>query len=135
VWKCPESDTLCKSIASTSSVGLSGCGFFSAAPFTEFVDQLGHTYLVYLEMSGGAANSIRTIRIYYRQSISYSPANPTFSDVAATHPFYRYIEALVASGITAGCAASPPQYCPDAPLTRGQMAVFLARGLGLFWPQ
>jgi hypothetical protein len=46
----------------------------------------------------------------------------------------KNFEALVAAGITAGCNASPRQYCPDAPLTRGPMAVFLARGLGLFWP-
>jgi hypothetical protein len=35
----------------------------------------------------------------------------------------------VASGITAGCGGG--NYCPDAPLTRGQMAVFLSKGLGL----
>jgi hypothetical protein len=34
-----------------------------------------------------------------------------------------------ASGITAGCSAT--LYCPDAPLTRGQMAVFLSKALGL----
>lgn len=39
---------------------------------------------------------------------------------------------LVASGITAGCGSG--NYCPDAPLTQGQMAVFLAKALGLQWP-
>ena len=39
------------------------------------------------------------------------------------------INALAASGITSGCA--PTLFCPSAPVTRGQMASFLVRGLGL----
>ncbi|MFY9552836.1 MAG: S-layer homology domain-containing protein [Thermoanaerobaculia bacterium] len=50
-----------------------------------------------------------------------------------SHPLFRYVEALRASGITAGRNAMPPLYCPDSPLTRGQMAVFLANALGLRW--
>jgi hypothetical protein len=41
---------------------------------------------------------------------------------------------LAASGITAGCNASPAQFCPDAPITRAQMETFLARALGLHFP-
>lgn len=37
------------------------------------------------------------------------------------------IEALVAAGITQGCGEQ--RFCPDAPVTRGEMASFLARGL------
>ncbi len=44
---------------------------------------------------------------------------------------YSFIEALVASGVTAGCGNG--NYCPDAPLTRRQMAVFLSKALGLHW--
>jgi hypothetical protein len=51
------------------------------------------------------------------------------NDVPTTHPFFRFIEALAASGITAGCSAD--SYCPDNPVTRGEMAVFLAAALGL----
>jgi len=42
------------------------------------------------------------------------------------------IEAIAAAGITRGC--NPPDatlYCPDQPVTRGQMAAFLVRGLGI----
>jgi hypothetical protein len=63
--------------------------------------------------------------------VSPAPAQATFNDVPTDHPFFQFIEALSASGITAGCQASPPLYCPDATLTRGQMAVFLAKALGL----
>ena len=50
-----------------------------------------------------------------------------------SHPFFPYVEALKASGITGGCSVSPPLFCPDSPLTRGQMAAFLAKALGLYW--
>ncbi|HSD33581.1 MAG TPA: S-layer homology domain-containing protein [Gemmatimonadales bacterium] len=67
--------------------------------------------------------------MFYQLQVSPAPAVATFGDVPTTHPFFQFIEALVASGITAGCGGG--QYCPDAPLTRGQMAVFLSKGLGL----
>ena len=49
----------------------------------------------------------------------------SFSDVATTHPFYGFIQKMKELGITSGCSAT--NYCPDAPTTRGQMAVFLIR--------
>jgi len=64
-------------------------------------------------------------------AVSPAPATATFNDVPTTHPFFQFIEALHASGITGGCSAAPPLYCPDNPVTRGQVAVFLAKALGL----
>lgn len=63
--------------------------------------------------------------------VSPPPSTATFNDVPTSHPFFQFIEALHASGITGGCQAVPPLYCPDNPVTRGQMAVFLAKALGL----
>jgi hypothetical protein len=63
--------------------------------------------------------------------VSPAPATATFLDVPTNHPFFQFIEALHASGITGGCQSAPPLYCPDNPVTRGQMAVFLAKALGL----
>ena len=40
-----------------------------------------------------------------------------------------YIEALFNEGVTAGCNADPLLYCPDAPVLRSQMAVFLLKAL------
>jgi len=80
-----------------------------------------------------ASTRLIRIAIKYRRQVSPSPGTATFSDVPTSHPLFQFIEALAASGITAGCNLNPPQYCPDAPLTRAQMAVFLARGLGLHW--
>lgn len=50
-----------------------------------------------------------------------------FSDVPVTHPFFDYIQMMRFYGITTGCTAT--EYCPDAPTTRGQMAVFIIRSM------
>ena len=76
----------------------------------------------------------QAVRIFYRLQISPAPAVATFADVPTNHPFFPFIEALVRAGITAGCDDSPPLFCPDAAVTRKQMAAFLARALGLHWP-
>ena len=52
----------------------------------------------------------------------------SFPDVPTSQQFYQYIENLFHNGITGGCAGGG--YCPDAPVTRAQMAVFLLKGLG-----
>ena len=70
----------------------------------------------------------------WNRQVSPAPSTATFNDVPTSHPFFQFVEALSKSEITGGCSASPPLYCPDAPLTRGQMAVFLAKALGLQWP-
>ena len=75
---------------------------------------------------------LRSVRLLFRRQISPAPAVATFADVPTSHPFFQFVEALSASGITAGCGTAI--YCPDAPLTRGQMAVFLSKALGLHWP-
>jgi len=71
------------------------------------------------------------VEIWWHRVVSDPPATATFGDVPASHPFYQFVEALAASGVTAGCAGG--NFCPDAPLTRGQMAVFLSKALGLHW--
>ncbi|HEX4441497.1 MAG TPA: S-layer homology domain-containing protein [Thermoanaerobaculia bacterium] len=72
-----------------------------------------------------------SVELWWRRTVSPAPATATFNDVPTDHPFFQYIEALAASGITGGCGNG--NYCPDAPLTRGQMAVFLSKALGLHW--
>ena len=68
----------------------------------------------------------------YELQVSPAPAAATFGDVPTGHPFFQFIEALAASGITGGCGSG--NYCPDNPVTRGQMAVFLSKALGLHFP-
>jgi hypothetical protein len=73
------------------------------------------------------------VRAFWRRQVSPAPQTATFNDVPTSDAAFAFVEALSASGITAGCGGFPPLYCPDAPLTRRQMAVFLAKALGLHW--
>ncbi len=55
-----------------------------------------------------------------------------FDDVPTASTFFSDIEWLAKSGITAGC--NPPDnnlFCPDDPVTRGEMAAFIDRALDL----
>ena len=76
---------------------------------------------------------IGAVRVFYKLQVSPAPFVATFNDVPTSDPAFQFIEALVASGVTAGCGGG--NYCPDAPLTRRQMAVFLAKLLGLQWSE
>jgi hypothetical protein len=54
---------------------------------------------------------------------------PMFADVPAGSPFCRWIEELARRGVVGGCGGG--NYCPTAPVTREQMAVFLSGTFGL----
>jgi len=99
------------------------------------VDNNLDSYCVQMIMSSAPFNAARVqaVRIFYHLQVSPAPAVATFNDVPTNHPFSTLIEALVAAGITVGCNASPPTYCPDDFVTRKQMAAFFARALGLRW--
>jgi uncharacterized delta-60 repeat protein len=60
------------------------------------------------------------------EGTGYMPPDPTgvFVDVPVSSPYARWIEELFARGITGGCAQG--MYCPDDPVLREQMAVFLS---------
>ncbi|MCP5419114.1 MAG: S-layer homology domain-containing protein [Gammaproteobacteria bacterium] len=51
----------------------------------------------------------------------------SFLDVPRTYWAWSMIEKIAAAGITGGCGAG--NYCPEALVTRAQMAVFLLRGI------
>ena len=53
-----------------------------------------------------------------------------FFDIAGT-TFVNDIVWAFENGITKGCEQSPPLYCPDRTVTRGEMATFLDRAIGL----
>ncbi len=77
--------------------------------------------------------SVRLWGIYvlWKRQVSPAPATATFTDVPTTSPFFQYIEALYDTGIIAGCGGG--NYCPTDPVNRGQMAVFMAKLLGLHY--
>jgi len=87
----------------------SGCGSFSYCPNTAIT-----------------RGQMAVFLLLAKESSSYQPpacVEPQFADVPCTHPLARWINELAARGITGGCGGG--KYCPDAPVTRDQMAVFL----------
>ena len=68
-----------------------------------------------------------------KHGASYRPpavgSSTGFGDVQPAHWAAAWIKQLVAEGITAGCGNG--NYCPESPVTRAQMAVFLVRTFNL----
>jgi hypothetical protein len=93
-----------------------------------------HLNTYYLRADVASDTSLDGCLVFWSRQVSPSPGVATFSDVPLSDYRNKFVEALYSAGITAGCGGSPPNFCPDAPLTRGAMAVFLAAGLGLNWP-
>ncbi len=75
---------------------------------------------------------VKGMRVYYKLQISPAPGVATFPDVSPSFWAFQEIEALAASGITTGFPDGT--FRPTAAVTRAQMATFLARALGLHWP-
>jgi hypothetical protein len=115
----------------TGAAATPGCTTFEASlGVPHVVDNRNNNYLAFVQFNA-LTDVVRfaAIRVYYTLQVSPAPGTASFGDVPTSHPFFRFVEALVSSGITAGCGGG--NYCPDAPLTRGQMAVFLSKALGL----
>jgi hypothetical protein len=93
----------------------------------------GAQYVVRVEGQGETeVGGFKGVTIWWHRAVRPAPGTATFNDVPTNHPQFQFIEALAKSGITAGCGGG--SYCPDSALTRGQMAVFLSKALGLYWP-
>ena len=99
-------DTFCRFIEKFANLGITGgCGtgvFCPNSPVTR--GQMS----VFIEAALGHTSSACT---------------GLFNDVPTGYPFCRFIEHLAGDGISTGCGGGI--YCPDAPVTRAQMAVFL----------
>ena len=106
----------------------SGC-----SSIDETIDNWDNTYVarVVLNSAAGSDLQFKGVRLSWSRQISPAPATATFNDVPLGSFGFQHIEALGDSGITGGCGGG--NYCPDNPITRAQMAVFLARALGLYF--
>ncbi len=113
----------------TGGTAMPGCQVFEIdlpdAPI-EVNNAQQHYFML---VSVGSGGSFSAVRVFYRLQVSPAPGVATFTDVPTDHPFFQFVEALVASGITVGCGGG--LYCVDDPITRGQMAVFISKALGL----
>jgi len=117
--------------AATGGVFLDvGAGDFAA----NFIEQLASDGI-----TGGCGNSnycpnaevtraqmaVFLLRAKYGAGFTPPPATGVFADVPPGSFADAWIEKLAADGITGGCGGG--NYCPDSPVTRDQMAVFLVR--------
>jgi hypothetical protein len=100
-------------------------------PLTILNDQNAYVLCVAHDVAG-PTNQNAGATLWYKLQVSPAPASATFGDVPTNHPFFRFVEALAAAGITAGCGNG--NFCPDQAVTRGQMAVFLSVALGMHFP-
>jgi hypothetical protein len=89
-------------------------------------------YYVHVEVpSPRGSLGVGGVQISWKRQVSHPPSTPTFGDVPAADIAFEHIEALAASGVTAGCGGG--NFCPNATLTRREMAIFLTKALGLHW--
>jgi len=126
--------------------GLKGHDFVPAAPTGLFQDvPVTHWAAAWIEQlvneqltSGCGSNTFCPDQVISRAQMavfllkarygpSYSPSAATgiFSDVPVSYWAAAWIEQLAAEGITSGCGGG--RFCPDAPVSRGQMSAFLSR--------
>ena len=132
---CGRFGVSCNSAANVNSFGKPGCSAIFASGFHYRVNNTGSSFFLraFFQANDGLLQITGAI-VGYRLQVSPPPGTATFGDVPTNHPYYQFIESLAASGITVGCQASPLLYCPDRNITRGEMAVFLAKALGLHFP-
>jgi hypothetical protein len=124
----PEASEVLGSAQTGGTPGITSVTFSPGAR----IDNSRNAYVLLVDMGPSEMVSTRAVRVRWRREVSPPPLTATFSDVTSNHPLFRYVEAIARAGIAGGCGGGA--FCPDASLTRGQMAVFLAVALGLYWP-
>ena len=131
----------------TVNVSASVAGLPSGAPTpTGIVTVSGGAADCTINLVGGAGSCDITFNVNGPQSITatYNPDTtgfstssdteshtvrmPIFADVPSDYWAWSFIERLYNAGITGGCGTNPLIYCPEADVTRAQLAVFLLRG-------
>ncbi len=135
VFECdPFGSALCVPATSVTTTGATGCQTVSISGVGYTVDNALHALgFEAFDNAGDGSLAVASAVVGYRLQVSPAPGSPTFTDVPTDSIYFQFIEALAASGITAGCLPGP-QYCPDRPITRAEMAVFMAKALGLHFP-
>jgi hypothetical protein len=116
-------------------------GSFADVPsdsiFYPFVENIFHHGVTAGGACGGYCPTDETLRkqmaVFVLRAFegpAYAPPAATgiFTDVPVDNPFAPWIEELYNRGVVTGCGAGPA-YCPDDPVLRQQMAVFLLRTL------
>jgi hypothetical protein len=132
-----ETNTACVSPVGEARVQVDFLDVPPAHPFHDFVNTIARDGIT-AGCGGGnycpdAPNTRAQMAVFLLKSkygSSHVPPPATgqvFLDVPASNPFAPWIEELFALGVTGGCGGG--NYCPNAPVTRAQMSVFLLKTL------
>jgi hypothetical protein len=129
----------------TLHVGDSFTDVLPASIFYRFVETLLHNQVtagcgpgLYCPVSSTTREQMAVFVLVAKDGIGTLPpacGTPIFGDVPASSPYCRFIEELARRGVVAGCGSG--NYCPTAPVSREQMAVFALateEGLGYLPP-
>jgi len=92
-------------------------------------EDVNYAFVVDVSSDASSRLKVRSLRILWTRQVSPAPPGATFDDVPTNHWAFRHVQALVASGVTAGCGGG--NFCPDESLSRAEMAIFLAKALGM----
>jgi hypothetical protein len=149
-YYCPEDSVTRAQMAVFLERGIHGSSFVPPNVPPSFGDTVGHWAEDWIEAlyqggitSGCSASGycpeglttraeMAVFLLRSKHGASYNPPAATgtmFTDVPPGYWAAKWVEQLAAEGITSGCAAN--LYCPDLPVTRAQMAVFLVRTFSL----
>jgi hypothetical protein len=132
-----ESNTSCVSPAADAKIQVDFLDVPPAHPFHDFVDTIARNAIT-AGCGGGnycpddpntrAQMAVFLLKARFGADHVPPPATGTiFTDVQPGDFAADWIEELASLGITGGCTSTT--YCPDDPVTRGQMAVFLLKTL------
>jgi hypothetical protein len=122
----------------TLHVGDSFSDVPSSSGFYRFIETILHedvtggcSATAYCPSADTTRDQMAVFVLVSKEPAGYVPpacgATPMFTDVPVSSGFCRWVEELARRGVVGGCA--PNLYCPTAPATREQMAVFVLRTL------
>ena len=121
-------------VAGPLVTGVAGCAAEVVGADYLHVYEYSHPLYLVVWFAGNnfdATTKFNNVALSWQREVSPAPSTASFGDVPTTDFGFQFVEALAASGITGGCSGG--NYCPDSPVTRRQMAIFLAKALGLNW--
>ena len=133
-----ETNGACSSPQGSAKVQVDFLDVPPAHPFHDFVDTIARDGItagcmdgtVYCPDDPNTRAQMAVFLLKAKLGPDHVPPPATglvFEDVQPGDFAAAWIEELASLGITGGC--SPTRYCPDDPVTRGQMAVFLLKTL------
>ena len=108
-----------------------------SSSFYRFIETLLHhsvtggcTTTTYCPANVASREQMSVFVLVSKEGPGYRPppcTTPVFADVPAASPFCRFVEELARRGVVSGCGGG--NYCPQAAVSREQMAVFVLRTL------